>query len=66
MKHLIEPPFIPVGRIKTFGEVGPKYEVGQPIRQMENGDWLVEITVVESGEKVEYRLSSIQDDPDAL
>jgi hypothetical protein len=25
-------PQVPVGTIKSFGEFGPKYEVGQPIR----------------------------------
>ena len=58
-------PSVPVGRIKTLGYFGPKYEVGRIIRQLGNIDWMVEITMVESGEKNEYRLSRLLNDPDA-
>ena len=54
---------VPRGRYKTFGEFGPLYQVGQPLRRLENGDWLVDITVVLSGERVEYRLSRLKEDP---
>ncbi|MCL2626594.1 MAG: DUF5397 domain-containing protein [Cystobacterineae bacterium] len=56
---------IPLGKIKSFGLLGPKYEVGRPLRQLEDGDWLVEITVVETGEKAEYRLTRLVADPEA-
>jgi Family of unknown function (DUF5397) len=59
------PPFVPKGIFKTFGPLGPAYEVGLPVRQLENGDWLVDITVLESGEKLEYPLTSVFFDPDA-
>lgn len=59
------PPSIPVGKIKCFGSLGPKYEVGQALRQLEDGDWLVEVTLVETGEKAEYRLTRLSDDPEA-
>ena len=59
-------PFIPTGRIKSFGPFEPKYEVGGPLRQRPDGDWMIEITLVESGEKTEYRLSRLADDPDGL
>ncbi len=58
-------PAPPTGHIKTFGPLGPKYEVGRPLRKLEDGDWLVEVTIVESGEKTEYRLSRLTADPDA-
>lgn len=61
-----QPPTVPLGLIKSFGAIGPKYEVGQPLRQLEDGDWMVEITLVESGEKTEYRLPRLAEDPDAL
>ncbi|NOU22723.1 MAG: DUF5397 family protein [Methyloglobulus sp.] len=64
MQTVIAPP-VPIGKIKSFGQVGPKYEVGKPLRQLENGDWVVEVTLVESGEKAEYRLTNIYDDPEA-
>lgn len=56
---------MPVGEIKTFGPFGPKYEVGQPLRQLEDGDWMMEITLVETAEKAEYRLTHLIDDPAA-
>lgn len=56
---------VPTGQIKTFGHFGVKYEVGNPIHELDDGDILVEITLVESGEKAEYRLSCIADDPEA-
>ncbi len=56
---------IPVGKIKTLGVLGPKYQVGEPIRTMEDGDILVRIKLVESGEETEYRYSRLQNDPDA-
>jgi hypothetical protein len=58
-------PTIPVGKIKTFGPFGPKYEVGRPLRQLDSGDWLVEVTMVETGEKAEYSLNHLADDPEA-
>ncbi len=59
------PPPIPVGKIKSFGPFGPKYEVGQALRQLDDGDWMIEVTMVESGEKAEYRLTHLSDDPEA-
>jgi len=58
-------PFVPVGAFKSFGPLGPAYEVGQPVRQLEDGDWMVEVTVLETGETFEYRLTSLFDDPEA-
>lgn len=65
MHAVVKPPTVPVGKIKSFGPFGPKYEVGHAIRQLDDGDWLVEITMVETGEKAEYRLSHLSDDPEA-
>ena len=59
-------PYVPVGKIKSFGSVGPKYEVGQLLRTLPDGDWMVAITLVDSGEKTEYRLAHLINDPDAL
>ena len=58
-------PPVPVGTIKSFGPFGPKYEIGEPLRQLDDGDWIVDVTMIESGEHVEYRLTSIYDDPEA-
>ncbi|MGC9197670.1 MAG: DUF5397 domain-containing protein [Acidobacteriaceae bacterium] len=63
MHAAVSPPSIPVGKIKSFGPFGPKYEVGQALRQLDDGDWMIEITLVETGEKAEYRLTHLSDDP---
>jgi hypothetical protein len=63
---VVAAPPVPTGKIKTFGPLGPKYQIGQALRQLDNGDWMVEITMVETGEIAEYRLSHLSDDPDAL
>lgn len=59
MQTLVAPPPAPVGKVKTFGPSRPKYEVGQPVRQLEDGDWMVEVTLVETGEKAECRLTHL-------
>ncbi len=56
---------LPEGKIKSFGPFGPKYQVGRALRELPEGDWLVEVTLVESGEKTEYRLTHLLDDPEA-
>lgn len=58
-------PAVPIGRIKSFGPFGPKYEVGRAVRRLEDGDWMVEVTMVETGEKAEYRLTRLSSDPEA-
>jgi len=37
----------------------------QPLYQLDDGDWMVEVTLVESGEKAEYPLTHLADDPEA-
>lgn len=65
MQVAIAPPSVPTGKIKSFGPFGPKYEVGQPLRQLDDGDWMIEVTMVETGEKAEYRLTHLVNDPEA-
>jgi hypothetical protein len=65
MPALIAPPHLPLGRIKSFGAFGPKYEVGPALRPLDDGDWLIEVKMVETGETAEYRLSHLLDDPEA-
>lgn len=65
MQTIQQPPDVPVGRIKTFGLFGPKYEVIKPVRALSDGDWMVEILLLETGEKAEYRLTHVYDDPEA-
>ncbi len=65
MQAVITAPFVPTGKIKSFGAFGPKYEVGKPLRQLDDGDWMVEVKMVETGESAEYRLTRVCDDPEA-
>ena len=65
MQEVIAPPSVPVGKIKSFGAFGPKYQVRKALRPIENGDWMVEIMMVETGERTEYSLTHILDDPEA-
>lgn len=65
MQTTISPPAVPVGKIKSFGPFGPKYEVGQALRRLDDGDWMIEITMIETGEKAEYRWTHLSDDPEA-
>jgi hypothetical protein len=58
-------PVVPTGKIKSFGPFGPKYQVGPVLRPWGDDDWMVEITVVETGEKTEYRWTHLNDDPEA-
>ena len=52
-RHALGP--ISLGKIKSFGPFGPKYEVGHTLRPLEDGDWMIEVTMIETGEKAEYR-----------
>ena len=65
MNAAVAPPPVPVGKIKSFGTVGPQYEVCPPLRRLDDGDWMVEVTMVASGEKAEYRRSRLMDAPEA-
>ena len=62
---LNEAPAVPVGKIKTFGPLGPKYQICQPVRRLPDGDWMIRIVLVESGEETEYRYSHLCADPEA-
>ena len=56
-------PKVPVGNINRFGEIGIIYQVGKPIKQLDNGDWLIEITLIETGEdRKSTRLNSSHSD----
>ena len=55
-----------VGLFRTFGPAGPAYQVRKPLHTLANGDWLMEIEVLESGEVLEYKASKITSDPAAI
>lgn len=66
MSSLLEKHAPPVGAIKSFGPFGVKYRVGEAIQKLDDGDWLVEVILIETGERAEYRLSRIDGDPEAM
>jgi hypothetical protein len=37
----------------------------QVLRRKDDGDWVVEVTLVDSGERAEYRLTRLLEDPEA-
>ncbi|NYA27268.1 DUF5397 domain-containing protein [Haemophilus haemolyticus] len=56
---------IPTGCIKQFGQFGVPYVVGEVAEFLPDGDVLVNITLLQSGEKDIYRLSHLLKDPEA-
>ena len=52
-----------VGTWRRFGAAGPVYEIIGAGHPLPDGDFLMRIRVVESGEEVDYRLGDILDDP---
>ncbi len=41
---------IPIGTIKTFDHYGIPYQVGEPVQVLADGDILVNITLIQTGE----------------
>ncbi|MFU2048633.1 DUF5397 family protein [Avibacterium gallinarum] len=56
---------IPVGAVKTFGAYGVPYKVEDQAKVLDDGDILVNITLIQTGEKEHYKLSKLLNDPDA-
>lgn len=54
-----------IGKIKTFGPFGPAYEILAPLRQLEDGDWIIKVRLVATGEEAEYLYTHVLDDPKA-
>jgi hypothetical protein len=52
-----------VGTWRRFGPVGPVYEIIGTADELPNGDRMMRIRVVETGEEVDYRFTEILDDP---
>jgi len=59
-----QPVAVPVGAIKQFGPYGPEYEVLGPA-EPENGEQMVHIVIVRTGEELTYELESVLADPEA-
>ena len=52
-----------VGTWRRFGVSGPVYEIVSAGEKLPNGDFLMRVRVVESGEELDYKLADILDDP---
>ena len=52
-----------IGTWRRFGIFGPVYEIVSKERDLPNGDSLMRVRVVESGEEIAYKLTDILDDP---
>ncbi len=52
-----------VGTWRRFGLVGPVYEIIEAGDELPDGDRMMRVRVVESGEEVDYRFTAILDDP---
>ncbi len=46
-----------------FGATGERYEIVRHTRQLANGDWMIEVRLLNSGELAEYPWTAISDDP---
>jgi hypothetical protein len=54
-----------IGTFRTFGPAGPAYQVMAPLQPLPNGDWMVRVRILESGEDAEYRYTDLLEDPEA-
>jgi Family of unknown function (DUF5397) len=52
-----------VGTWRRFGALGPVYEIIGAGRALTNGDRLMRVRVIESGEEIDYHLAEILKDP---
>jgi hypothetical protein len=52
-----------LGTWRRFGSAGPVYEIMAAGKLLPDGDRLMRVRVVESGEEIDYRLTEILDDP---
>lgn len=62
-RQISMPPDELIGSFRTFGSVGPTYEVVGVVEPATGSEVLLRIRVVESGEAVTYPLSDAVTDP---
>jgi hypothetical protein len=60
---MIPQPTSLVGTWRRFGPVGPVYEIIAAGAELPDGDRMMRVRVIESGEEVDYRFTDILDDP---
>lgn len=52
-----------IGSIRTFGDYGPMYEVTGIAAPNEDGEPMVSLLVIKSGETLDYQLEAVFEDP---
>lgn len=52
-----------IGSIRTFGEYGPMYQVTGYTESSPEGEQRVSLLVIESGERLDYDLQAVLEDP---
>lgn len=52
-----------VGTWRRFGSAGPVYEIIGVAREAPDGERVMRIRVIESGEEADYKMTDILDDP---
>jgi hypothetical protein len=62
LRHLPRPENL-IGTWRRFGMAGPVYEIISAGNELPDGDRMMRVRVVESGEEVNYRFTEILDDP---
>jgi len=60
---MIPQPQTLVGTWRRFGSVGPVYEIIGTGDDLSDGDRMMRVRVIESGEEVDYRFTDILEDP---
>jgi len=53
-----------VGQFRQLGPFGPAYQVTKILKTLNDGDCLVRIHLLESGEETDYRYSRLKNDPE--
>jgi hypothetical protein len=52
-----------IGTWRRFGVAGPVYQIVTAGSELADGDRLMRVRVIETGEELDYRFTSILDDP---
>ena len=52
-----------IGTWRRFGLVGPVYEILAFDHHLDDGDWMMRIRVLETGEEAGYKLTDLLADP---
>jgi hypothetical protein len=52
-----------IGTWRRFGVLGPVYEIVGTGKPLADGDRVMKVRVLESGEEIDYRLSELLEDP---